>query len=132
VFRQNGPKANSGALFLAVSVEQDVSQSHTISPNGYNLGRCVPRRRLCYAVSYMACSAATSSSLTRSVPPHTVASPTLPRPRTLRASSPRAATASTTVSLLTRIRNVACLTPYFLVPGIAQDGIVTLLTVNVS
>ncbi|RDB25383.1 hypothetical protein Hypma_008099 [Hypsizygus marmoreus] len=33
VYRQNGPTANSGALFLARS------QSHTIAPNGYNVGR---------------------------------------------------------------------------------------------
>jgi len=39
VYRQNGPKANSGALFLAVSQEENISQSHTISPNGYNIGR---------------------------------------------------------------------------------------------
>ncbi|KAH9987858.1 hypothetical protein BJV77DRAFT_1173278 [Russula vinacea] len=64
-WRQNGPKANTGALFLAVSTEevggvltsspltlnlllflfltvsnlQNVSQGHTIAPNGYNLGR---------------------------------------------------------------------------------------------
>jgi len=39
VFIQNGPQANSGALFLAVSTEEDLSESHTIAPNGYNLGR---------------------------------------------------------------------------------------------
>ncbi|KZT39075.1 hypothetical protein SISSUDRAFT_1061472 [Sistotremastrum suecicum HHB10207 ss-3] len=39
VFRQNGPTANSGALFLAVSSEQDVEQSHNIIPNGYDIGR---------------------------------------------------------------------------------------------
>ncbi|TCD61905.1 hypothetical protein EIP91_007719 [Steccherinum ochraceum] len=39
VYRQNGPKANSGALFLAVSKEEDLSQGHTIIPDGYNLGR---------------------------------------------------------------------------------------------
>ncbi|KAI0372987.1 hypothetical protein BV20DRAFT_845555 [Pilatotrama ljubarskyi] len=39
VFRQNGPQANSGALFLAVSKEQDVSENHNIVPDGYNIGR---------------------------------------------------------------------------------------------
>jgi hypothetical protein len=38
-FPQNGPSANSGAMFLAVSKEENVLQGHTISPNGYNLGR---------------------------------------------------------------------------------------------
>ncbi|EJD03376.1 uncharacterized protein FOMMEDRAFT_123671 [Fomitiporia mediterranea MF3/22] len=39
MFRQNGPNANSGALFLAVSTEENVSKKHTISPDGYNAGR---------------------------------------------------------------------------------------------
>ncbi|KAK7682295.1 hypothetical protein QCA50_014498 [Cerrena zonata] len=39
VYRQNGPSANSGALFLAVSKEENVSQHHTISADGYNVGR---------------------------------------------------------------------------------------------
>ncbi|KAI0340162.1 hypothetical protein BDW22DRAFT_1334993 [Trametopsis cervina] len=39
VFIQNGPAANTGALFLAASQEEDLSQGHTISPNGYNVGR---------------------------------------------------------------------------------------------
>ncbi|KAI0081858.1 hypothetical protein K474DRAFT_1586636 [Panus rudis PR-1116 ss-1] len=39
VWRQNGPTANSGALFLAVSQEEDVTQGHTISPDGYDVGR---------------------------------------------------------------------------------------------
>ncbi|KAH8091814.1 hypothetical protein BXZ70DRAFT_470229 [Cristinia sonorae] len=39
VYRQNGPKANSGALFLAVSKEQDVTEHHNIVPDGYNVGR---------------------------------------------------------------------------------------------
>ncbi|KAF8920019.1 hypothetical protein CPB85DRAFT_1373235 [Mucidula mucida] len=39
VFRQNGPSANSGALFLAVSLEEDLDQNHSISPDGYNGGR---------------------------------------------------------------------------------------------
>ncbi|KAI0063790.1 hypothetical protein BV25DRAFT_1801638 [Artomyces pyxidatus] len=39
VFRQNGPLANSGALFLAVSKEEDVAEGHTIIPDGYNVGR---------------------------------------------------------------------------------------------
>jgi len=38
-FRQDGPNANSGALFLAVSHEEDLSESHNIVPNGYNIGR---------------------------------------------------------------------------------------------
>ncbi|KAJ6489562.1 hypothetical protein C8R47DRAFT_1124740 [Mycena vitilis] len=33
------PQAGTGALFLAVSKEQDVSQSHNIVPDGYNIGR---------------------------------------------------------------------------------------------
>ncbi|KAI0087931.1 hypothetical protein BDY19DRAFT_951087 [Irpex rosettiformis] len=39
VFRQNGPLADTGALFLAVSQEENVFEGHTIAPNGYNLGR---------------------------------------------------------------------------------------------
>ncbi|KAH8979926.1 hypothetical protein EDB86DRAFT_3088402 [Lactarius hatsudake] len=39
LFRQNGPGANTGALFLAVSQEENVSNGHTITPNGYNIGR---------------------------------------------------------------------------------------------
>ncbi|KAF9264219.1 hypothetical protein L218DRAFT_958642 [Marasmius fiardii PR-910] len=39
VFRQNGPNANSGALFLAVSHEESAAESHTISPDGYDQGR---------------------------------------------------------------------------------------------
>ncbi|KAJ7124882.1 hypothetical protein C8R44DRAFT_840156 [Mycena epipterygia] len=39
VFRQNGPQADSGALFLAVSKEENVAEGHTIVPNGYNIGR---------------------------------------------------------------------------------------------
>ncbi|KAL5524120.1 hypothetical protein ACEPAG_8293 [Sanghuangporus baumii] len=39
MFRQNGPKANTGALFLAVSSEEDLGKHHTVSPNGYDLGR---------------------------------------------------------------------------------------------
>ncbi|KAF8525761.1 hypothetical protein BU17DRAFT_41281 [Hysterangium stoloniferum] len=38
-WRQNGPTANSGALFLATSHEQDVTQHHNIVPNGYDKGR---------------------------------------------------------------------------------------------
>ncbi|KAF8972963.1 hypothetical protein BDZ97DRAFT_1649476 [Flammula alnicola] len=38
VFRQNGPSANSGALFLAVSKEE-AKEGHTIVPDGYNIGR---------------------------------------------------------------------------------------------
>jgi len=39
VYRQNGPSANSGALFLAVSQEQDVRKNHKIVPDGYDIGR---------------------------------------------------------------------------------------------
>ncbi|KAJ7627157.1 hypothetical protein FB45DRAFT_835441 [Roridomyces roridus] len=39
VFRQNGTEANTGALFLAVSQEENVAEGHTIVANGYNLGR---------------------------------------------------------------------------------------------
>ncbi|KAI0636648.1 hypothetical protein C8Q77DRAFT_1154567 [Trametes polyzona] len=39
VFRQNGPQANSGALFLAVSKEQPANKNHDIIPDGYNIGR---------------------------------------------------------------------------------------------
>ncbi|KAJ7071959.1 hypothetical protein C8F01DRAFT_1101974 [Mycena amicta] len=33
------PQAGSGALFLAASKEEDVDESHTISEDGYNVGR---------------------------------------------------------------------------------------------
>ncbi|KAH9003938.1 hypothetical protein EDB84DRAFT_1281676 [Lactarius hengduanensis] len=39
LFRQNGPTANTGALFLAVSQEENVFEGHTISPDGYDIGR---------------------------------------------------------------------------------------------
>ncbi|KAJ7105748.1 hypothetical protein C8R43DRAFT_1092104 [Mycena crocata] len=39
VFRQTGPQANSGALFLAASKEESITQEHTIVPDGYNIGR---------------------------------------------------------------------------------------------
>ncbi|KAJ7262309.1 hypothetical protein B0H12DRAFT_324365 [Mycena haematopus] len=39
VFRQNGSDADTGALFLAVSKEENVFESHNIVPNGYNIGR---------------------------------------------------------------------------------------------
>jgi len=39
MFRQNGTLANTGALFLAVSNERDLSHQHTIAANGYNGGR---------------------------------------------------------------------------------------------
>jgi len=39
MFRQNGPTANTGALFLAVSQEKDIFHHHDISPNGYDIGR---------------------------------------------------------------------------------------------
>ncbi|KIJ39931.1 hypothetical protein M422DRAFT_60668 [Sphaerobolus stellatus SS14] len=40
-WRQNGTMANTGALFLAVSQEENVAESHTIAPNGYDVGRLV-------------------------------------------------------------------------------------------
>ncbi|KAF8182326.1 hypothetical protein BJ912DRAFT_978603 [Pholiota molesta] len=36
---QNGPKANSGAIFMGVSYEMPLQQDHDIVPNGYNNGR---------------------------------------------------------------------------------------------
>ncbi|TFK53859.1 hypothetical protein OE88DRAFT_1710972 [Heliocybe sulcata] len=39
VWRQNGTEADSGALFLAVSKEEDIFESHTIVPDGYDIGR---------------------------------------------------------------------------------------------
>jgi hypothetical protein len=39
MWRQNGPKANTGALFLAVSVTEDLHQHHKTAENGYNRGR---------------------------------------------------------------------------------------------
>jgi len=39
MFRQNGPDANTGALFLAVSREDNLADNHDIIPNGYNIGR---------------------------------------------------------------------------------------------
>ncbi|KAF8573540.1 hypothetical protein K439DRAFT_1642923 [Ramaria rubella] len=38
-WRQNGPSANSGALFLAVSHEENASTNHDIEPDGYDKGR---------------------------------------------------------------------------------------------
>ncbi|KAJ6547163.1 hypothetical protein B0H19DRAFT_1211848 [Mycena capillaripes] len=39
VFRQNGTSANSGALFLAASKEDPITEQHNIVPDGYNIGR---------------------------------------------------------------------------------------------
>ncbi|KAH7922366.1 hypothetical protein BV22DRAFT_1106659 [Leucogyrophana mollusca] len=39
VYQQNGVDADSGALFLAVSQEEPVTDGHDIIPNGYNIGR---------------------------------------------------------------------------------------------
>ncbi|KAJ3802411.1 hypothetical protein GGU11DRAFT_740699 [Lentinula aff. detonsa] len=39
VFKQDGTDAPSGAVFLAVSQEEDLEESHTIIPDGYNIGR---------------------------------------------------------------------------------------------
>jgi len=39
VFRQNGPDANTGALFLAVLREHDIFQHHNIVEDGYNKGQ---------------------------------------------------------------------------------------------
>ncbi|GAA6007042.1 hypothetical protein JCM10207_009181 [Rhodosporidiobolus poonsookiae] len=39
VWRQNGTQANSGAWFLAASVEMNLSMNHMIVDNGYDLGR---------------------------------------------------------------------------------------------
>jgi len=39
VYRQNGTQADSSALFLAVSKEEDLSDGHDIVPDGYNIGR---------------------------------------------------------------------------------------------
>ncbi|KAK7005907.1 hypothetical protein R3P38DRAFT_1723460 [Favolaschia claudopus] len=33
------PQSTTGAIFLAVSQEEDLSEHHTIAPNGYNIGR---------------------------------------------------------------------------------------------
>jgi len=42
VYPQTGPQANSGALFLAVSKEEDVAEGHDIVPDGYDIGRDKP------------------------------------------------------------------------------------------
>ncbi|OCH93117.1 hypothetical protein OBBRIDRAFT_885759 [Obba rivulosa] len=39
VYVQNGSLADSGALFLAVSQEENVTTGHTIAPDGYDVGR---------------------------------------------------------------------------------------------
>ncbi|RDX50183.1 hypothetical protein OH76DRAFT_1403075 [Lentinus brumalis] len=39
VYFQNGPSANTGAAFLAVSKEKDASDNHDIVDDGYNIGR---------------------------------------------------------------------------------------------
>jgi len=39
MWRQNGPKAPTNALFLAVSEEKNVHEGHTIAKNGYDGGR---------------------------------------------------------------------------------------------
>ncbi|KAJ7712782.1 hypothetical protein DFH07DRAFT_401159 [Mycena maculata] len=39
MFRQNGSSEDTGALFLAVSQEEDVADGHDIVANGYDIGR---------------------------------------------------------------------------------------------
>ncbi|KAI0330144.1 hypothetical protein GY45DRAFT_1324025 [Cubamyces sp. BRFM 1775] len=39
VYFQNGPSADSGAAFLAVSKEEPATDNHDIVPDGYNIGR---------------------------------------------------------------------------------------------
>ncbi|KAG1866714.1 hypothetical protein F4604DRAFT_1905013 [Suillus subluteus] len=39
IFVQNGTAAESGALFLAVSQEEPISEHHDIVPDGYDIGR---------------------------------------------------------------------------------------------
>ncbi|CDO76722.1 hypothetical protein BN946_scf184796.g16 [Trametes cinnabarina] len=39
VYFQNGPSADSGAAFLAVSREEPASDNHDIVPDGYDIGR---------------------------------------------------------------------------------------------
>ncbi|KIK55595.1 hypothetical protein GYMLUDRAFT_230956 [Collybiopsis luxurians FD-317 M1] len=39
LYIQNGPEHNTGALFLAVSQEEDAADSHDIVPDGYDIGR---------------------------------------------------------------------------------------------
>ncbi|KAI9067133.1 hypothetical protein FKP32DRAFT_1564306 [Trametes sanguinea] len=39
LYFQNGPLANSGAAFLAVSREEPASDNHNIVPDGYDIGR---------------------------------------------------------------------------------------------
>ncbi|KAG1807636.1 uncharacterized protein BJ212DRAFT_1281739 [Suillus subaureus] len=39
IFVQNGTVADSGALFLAVSREEPISENHDIVPDGYDIGR---------------------------------------------------------------------------------------------
>ncbi|OSD04022.1 hypothetical protein PYCCODRAFT_1444197 [Trametes coccinea BRFM310] len=39
VYFQNGPLADSGAAFLAVSREEPVTENHDIVPDGYDIGR---------------------------------------------------------------------------------------------
>ncbi|KAF5392697.1 hypothetical protein D9757_000987 [Collybiopsis confluens] len=39
LYIQNGPQHNTGALFLAVSKEEDAADSHNIVADGYNIGR---------------------------------------------------------------------------------------------
>ncbi|SGY20444.1 BQ5605_C016g08052 [Microbotryum silenes-dioicae] len=39
IWNQNGPTADSGAWFIAASVEYPAAMGHLIKPNGYDLGR---------------------------------------------------------------------------------------------
>jgi len=39
MWRQNGAKAHTNALFLAISQERSVFEGHKISKNGYDVGR---------------------------------------------------------------------------------------------
>jgi len=63
---QNGPNANSGAIFMAVSYEKPIAEQHDIVVDGYNLGRdylignltgtTIPTRNLTITVTYSASS----------------------------------------------------------------------------
>ncbi|KAG1861600.1 hypothetical protein DFJ58DRAFT_725770 [Suillus subalutaceus] len=44
IFVQNGTVADSGALFLAVSREEPITENHDVVPDGYDIGRWCQQR----------------------------------------------------------------------------------------
>ncbi|KAF8629248.1 hypothetical protein AX17_005827 [Amanita inopinata Kibby_2008] len=108
IFRQDGPYANTGALFLAVSREEPVTKSHTIIPDGYNIGR---NNLVASATGITTYNGVTYGTVAQNLT------------GLLMPGSQGINHGKSAPTLLIVIVNFS--------PGIVQDGIVTLLTVHI-